>query len=241
MNKAIILLLIICLLFVHSCSSIIRDENNTTHTNESTTNCADEFKFSDAPLGELLTVSYDINELDSFFIPRSYNEMLIRDDNDTDKELLTIYEVNESFPVEVLREGEYSVYKVKQGGYYYVFWIFSTGNTSSITIDEESLKNFHRVVGNVLYISSDKTVDDISTKISSGDTLLELHKLDKYVFLNVLLSHGQYAYSFVDKDTVIEFKLTNEHGHYLINSIDKLSRKDTSCGFGCIFEQDFLP
>ena len=31
--------------------------------------------------------------------------------------------VNEHFPIEVLRSKNYTVYKVKEGGFYYVFWI----------------------------------------------------------------------------------------------------------------------
>ena len=67
-----------------------------------------------------LTKEYDLNELRSFFRGSNANESI--GFGSTISPLL-FSEVNYRYPVEILRTGGYSVYRVSQGGYFYVFWI----------------------------------------------------------------------------------------------------------------------
>lgn len=72
------------------------------------------------PLEELLSKAYNLDEIDSFF--QLY--YTVRDSvltKKSSKQTLMFYDVDQHFPIEVLRNGMYSVYQIKEGGYYYVF------------------------------------------------------------------------------------------------------------------------
>ena len=242
MKRLLLLFLVVCTLFAASCGTKNLNEEQSTNNEEVTADntessasenlpfdFTDGFEYSDAPLEELLTVSYDIDELDSFFINNLFFGTVIPG-KESGFSLVTIDIVNESFPVEVLRKEEYTVYKVNQGGYYYVFWGAATLN---------SRRGFTRLVFSVLYIPSNNKAKDITNMITIGDRFEKLREIDKYAQLFIPMSHGQYAYSFVDKDTVIEFRLTDEHDYYLINSVKKISREDSASCFKSIIESDF--
>lgn len=59
------------------------------------------------------TKEYDLDELSAFFKDSNANEKI---GFGSDGAALTFREVNSSYPVEILRTGGYSVYKVRQGG-----------------------------------------------------------------------------------------------------------------------------
>ena len=87
---------------------------------------------SDMRLENVLSRSYDIVELESYIKSRDVH--IPFNNPDGSEKLLFYHELNEKFPVEVLRYGRksqttaYSVYRVTQGGYYYVFWTHATLN-----------------------------------------------------------------------------------------------------------------
>jgi len=70
-------------------------------------------------LEDCLTKEYDLQELKDFFDGHNFHEnRSMRPDVPS----LNFEEVNKEFPVEIVRTFEYTVYKVRQGGYFYVFW-----------------------------------------------------------------------------------------------------------------------
>jgi hypothetical protein len=75
-------------------------------------------------LSELLTREYALQELKSFFGKVFTNETLVLGE-ENDAKYLTINTVHQKYPIECLRTNGYSVYKVREGGYFYVFWCYS--------------------------------------------------------------------------------------------------------------------
>ena len=68
----------------------------------------------ETPLEEALTVAYPLAELEAFFRPQ--------ENNMRPGEAVPFAEIQEQFPIEVFRSPGYSVYKVEEGGYFYVDW-----------------------------------------------------------------------------------------------------------------------
>ena len=68
----------------------------------------------ETPLEEALTVAYPLAELEAFFRPQ--------ENNMRPGEAVPFAEIQERFPIEVFRSPGYSVYKVEEGGYFYVDW-----------------------------------------------------------------------------------------------------------------------
>ena len=73
-----------------------------------------------------LATEYSIEDLRSFFDNHSLN-----DDFEENKQLLLFSEVDKKYPVEILRDKKYAVYKVAQGGFFYVFWIDSFSDVNA--------------------------------------------------------------------------------------------------------------
>ena len=77
------------------------------------------------PVENALTTTYMLQDLQNFFGNISQNEILLGYSLPENKSALTFDSVNETFPIECFRQnhaGYYSVYKVDEGGYFYVFW-----------------------------------------------------------------------------------------------------------------------
>ena len=90
------------------------------------------------PLVNLLTETYALSDLEEYFqIPLSKDYAVLDNVGRTKK--LFWNEVNFSFPIQCLRYNNnlhYSVYKVNEGGYYYVFWSVPFGDDMPTQSDE---------------------------------------------------------------------------------------------------------
>ena len=78
---------------------------------------------------------YRLEDLYSFFGESSLNENLVFDNG---TKIITLNQVNQAFPIECLRTGGdnfYTIYKVLEGGFFYVFWSEALTNN----IDENNV------------------------------------------------------------------------------------------------------
>lgn len=83
---------------------------------------------NDSDLASCLTTEYSLAELEAWFPKYNRQETMALHPELLASQRPTFEEVNERFPVECLRSNPlagmefYSVYRVKEGGLYYVFW-----------------------------------------------------------------------------------------------------------------------
>lgn len=89
---------------------------------------------NDTPLDRLLTREYGLDEISEFFGIKTYKETDFYYPYILNSEEYTMDMVNERFPIECLRGGEtytnmgvgfYTVYRIKEGGYFYLIWYMS--------------------------------------------------------------------------------------------------------------------
>ena len=143
-----------------------------------------------------LTKEYDLNELRSFFKGSNANESI---GFGSTVSALRFSEVNYRYPVEILRTGGYSVYRVSQGGYFYVFWIkpFATGTSQS---------NSEPSVYFSAYLSSDISPDLFDSITPGLSTAEDVRKIDPSFELSFLMSSGIFSYSYINDETILQIE-----------------------------------
>lgn len=143
-----------------------------------------------------LDKAYDINDLEEFFEKNNSNENLFFEKKTSQ---LSFSEVNRNYPVEILRTGGYSVYRVSQGGYFYVFWVqpFVTDTNNS---------NDEPVVYFSTYLSSDKDLKVFDFLTPGISTAEDVRLIDPSFELSFFRSNGIYSYSYINDNKMLEIK-----------------------------------
>lgn len=163
---------------------------------------AEQINDDSQPLEYLLTTDYELDKLEGFFAQT-------KGDNPIN---LSIEDVNNRFPIEVLRPNGYSVYRVKEGGYYYVFW---TGNNSLEGQDALLSHDGHvlqlesdPLVYFTAYLSSNKDKALFSSIRSGISTIEDTYMIDPYAELVDYLSHATYTYSYLNERELLRISYT---------------------------------
>ena len=175
------------------------------------------------PLASVLTKTYKLHDLRSFFGQISPNESLMYGKHDV-KSLLNINHVNERFPIECLRKAEsmsyYVVYKVNEGGYFYVFWSLCVEPLPEKR-SEYSIKNADNAsVYFTAYLSpsSLRKASDFDSITENLSTAEDVSQIDSALEISFLMSSGIRSYSLLENGSVMEIGYKNS---------DKIeSRKD---------------
>jgi len=149
------------------------------------------------PLQEI-TKKYDLEELRAFFAGHSTGELEKWSDDSAGEGPLYFSEVNEVYPVEIIRTrepfGGYSVFEVLQGGYYYVFWAVPAS-------DEDAVDNW--LVCFSTYIYTDRSQTMFDSLIPGVSTAADVKAVDPYVELDFELTSGICSYSYLNPDTIM--------------------------------------
>lgn len=168
---------------------------------------------------------YSIKELKDFFQPYHIDQLA------NVKETLNINQANEQFPIELTRSKGYSIYKVSEGGVYYVFWIHSL-------VDG---------VPPILYFSAysedmKKETDFENIKIGNS-TAKDVLIVDPNLEFNFMLSSGVYSYSFLKNDMILKIKYTQigsalDKKNLIVESIEIEKRENSESLFSEIYLMD---
>lgn len=188
----------ICL-FIVSCVVILLFASRGNKKDESDMNDIffNEYVMDDIKtLESNLTKEYDLNELRSFFKGSNANESI---GFGSTVSALRFSEVNYRYPVEILRTGGYSVYRVSQGGYFYVFWIkpFATGTSQS---------NSEPTVYFSAYLTSDISPDLFDSLTPGISTAEDVQRIDPSFELSFLNSNGIFSYSYINDETILQIE-----------------------------------
>lgn len=172
-----------------------------------------EWVDNETPWQELLTVSYDINDM----IEQLFLEPYLR----FATESITISELHTRFPIQCVRENEdgfvYFVYQIEQGGLLYVF----------LSPDLEG--GPPTILRNWFYVDKNRSYADFSS-IEEGDTIENVKKIDPTVqiYENIMevdqdlvatMGSGSYHYLM---DGILEIGYHYEDDAYWISSINYL-------------------
>lgn len=182
-----------------------------------------------ADLDTALTAQYDIDDLRAFF-----NHSNINEGNALNS--LSYNDVNQEFPIEVTRAKGYSVYSVKQGGYFYVFWVGSYP-------DYPDLENYEPSVYFTAYLSSSRS-SDLFDSLKAGESCAEdVRTIDPYVELNFLLSSGTFSYSYLNDEMLFQIEYArqgepNRNGDLIIKEMEVIPREFSFSRYSTILPKD---
>lgn len=161
-------------------------------------------------------IEYSLDELNNFFGEYSAQELSTFNICGNQKDL-SIESVNKIFPIQILRHNEnsyYSVYRVSNGGFYYVFW---SQNDKGVSVSD------------TFYINKLKNKNDFSSLQIGKSSYADVYKIDPSSELILLLSNGVYSYSLLDNKKLLEIQYTfndiNDRDDLIINSINIVSAK----------------
>lgn len=159
---------------------------------------------------------YSLNELNSYFGKYSSQERSVFNIVGKEKDYL-IETVNLKFPIQILRFNQnsyYSIYRVSEGGFFYVFW-----NQSADGI----------VVDDTFYICKLKDKSDFNDLQIGKSSYADVYEIDQASELMLLLSNGVYSYSLLENNSLLKIKYTfndiNGRNDLIIESIDVVSTK----------------
>ena len=177
------------------------------------------------PLEEALTVSYPLEELTAYFYPANWDEF--------PQDCAELPWVNEVFPIEVMRSNCYTVYRVEEGGYFYVFW--------------DGYASGYPAVFFSTYIPEDRTEDDFAKVEAGVTTFEEMQQMDPG--MQYFASANVSSWSYLNPEELLQIRyydvIQDEKGNYIrtelfVQSMEVIPREmdDGFIHFGSILPQD---
>ena len=163
--------------------------------------CSQQPKYTIDKPDDLLTQTYDIDELNKYIKNKNATNLRAADFED----FLYYEELNSKFPVELIRYGgnlPYTVYKVNQGGYYYVFWSWAYPKELEGEIDKSSKE--YMCVYFSAYINEGKSKSAFNSLEIGISTAEDVKNIDPYVEFVSLSGRGFLSYSWLNPKEIIE-------------------------------------
>ena len=201
-----------------------------------------------------LTKVYSLADLEGFI--KNRNGYTLMNFGDGTKKFLFYPELNEKFPVEVVNRRDdtdfdiaYTVYRVSDGGYYYVFWGHAHSQQEH---DEDSslilncTDTNHMCVYYSAYYGPYKKQGDFASLKVGVSTAEDVRKIDpdfEYDFMSI---RGRRSYSLIDKDNVLEIKYTlaeskevsYDYSSLIIEEINIVPIEESGSLFKAVFDGD---
>ena len=192
---------------------------------------------------KIIKKEYSLSELTDFFGEYPQNEL---HEYNTEQAVIKKSDVEKTFPIEYTntsfdkygQEFKYSVYKVKGGGFYYVFWqefMFEDG------VGEDT-SNEEFVVFNT-YLSKLKSKNDFKSIKAYSSTAQDVAQIDPCIEITFLLSHGIESYSLLDDGSiyVVSYdanqKITSRKD-LIVSSVKITKRPESYCYLSYIKSED---
>lgn len=222
MKKLYALILAFAMLLCCACAATPRETSSTEPSTEQT-EPTEAFPVTTEPLEELLTESYTLEQLQEYFGPYSTSAENDWAGIDTDKSRYGYYAVAAAFPGGCLRSMEhedpdwtnyYSVFKVTEGGYYYVFW-----NAIAAGLDYTGTGELEdRVAGDMLYVTSLKSIEDFAAIEPGVSTATDVAKLDTASEFCFGMGRGIASWHLLNDGSVVEIMYSATDSWYETHS-----------------------
>lgn len=192
-----------------------------------------EYTTDDIKALSTITKKYDLNELKAFFKGSNANENI---GFESTTSTLTFSEVNLRYPVEIIRSGGYSVYKVSQGGYFYVFWVKSLATLTDRLNSEPS-------VYFSAYLPFDLPQSSFDSLTPGSSTAEDVQRIDPSFELSFLNSNGIFSYSYINDKTILQIEYTcrekiDGYDDLIVKEKTVVARNSVSSRYSAILSSD---
>lgn len=220
MKSRMIIPLLLLTLGICGCVSTYTEATSVTRTSEMTVvskekdigflQFGDILINNDSDLSTCFTTDYCLAELQDWFPKYNREETYVLHPDLLLTPRPTFEEVNEHFPVECLRSNPmapmvyYSVYRVKEGGYYYVFW----GNIPNPYAHDDYTPPSVVTGADVfysVYIRERHKLEDFSTITIGKSTAADVAEIDPSLELRFARNAGPYSCSLLEDGRALLF------------------------------------
>jgi len=159
-----------------------------------------------APIESLLTKTYTLQELEDFFGTLPPMEKAMYGSN-VDMPDLSVFSVDEKFPIECLRQiyvnpyvtTPYTVYMVSEGGFFYVFW--NIGFENAVGFDQQPNSATAIFTAHITSLKSISDFDSIRENVSTAE---DVASIDPALQLSFAMSSRLPSYSLLEDGSVLE-------------------------------------
>lgn len=191
---------------------------------------------NDTPLKQLLTKEYELSEFQLFFGNDAATGGFIQEYADI--QYHSSYDILEKFPIECLRYKSntyYSVYKIKNGGYYYIIW----NGSQSIPI------NGDLTVLMAMCVNTPPSLATFRKLIKRNKTTVgEILDAAPETVMDFMASSGPYSYSLLEDMRVLIIRYCIEDSkeitrdHLIVKDFDIVSLDSIFAGEFNIIRED---
>lgn len=146
---------------------------------------------------ESIKNKYSLEDLRNFFGVFSQQEIVFLNINAQTN--YTIKEVNKAFPIEIIRNNNdslYSIYKVTEGGLYFVFY--------SISYPQNDIDDKKITVSNTIYINSLKKLDDFKEITIDKSDYSDILNISSATELILILSSNISSYTLLENGKLLK-------------------------------------
>jgi hypothetical protein len=204
------------------------------------------------PLDRVITCEYSLEELRDYFreTPKAeYDVFNFREDEDRSESGITLEQLDRDLPIECLRFVDmedhidfYVVYKVKEGGYYYVFWseTFVSGDHS-----DNPKPGFRYLVEYSGYFTSLKQESDFDSLEIGVSTAEDAALIDPAMELGHFTSSRTPSYSLLDDGMIMEICYSRDNmvplksrKQMVVKSIRVIEKKEADSQLALIRPED---
>ena len=192
------------------------------------------------PLDSILTQTYKLEDLLDYFGKFQVNESPIHGFPNNIHNM-SIDQVNASFPIECLRhiDGKYySVYEVREGGFFYVFWVMISNSSSDMGQEPDDYSVYFTA-----YLSSLRRLSDFDSLVVGSSTAEDVSFIDPAFELCFLLSSQTSSYSLLEDGSILEIcydfgSELESRNDLIVTSIRVVSRSDSVPKLSLILPED---
>ena len=183
---------------------------------------------------DCLTKEYDLDDLLDFFEGTNTNEMV----GSISRRNLYFSTVDKVFPVEIIRSKRYTIYKVNQGGLFYVFWssLYTVGDDNQEVPLEPDVYFY-------TYILHDIPLSDYKTIVPWKSTAADIKELNPFMELDFVRSCGTFSYCYLNPDQILEIEFVNssvtDPDELVVFAKRTLYRNECPSCYSCILSKDF--
>lgn len=197
-KRIVIMGVLICMLLLFGCAVKEKEAPAVVEHDSSMFMRSDDFVIDNiSPLSDLLTYEYELEDLKNYF-----GDTLDLEYDEISSALSVIHrtwtEVNSKFPVQCVRyhnNVHYSVYKIRGGGNYYVFWMVPIVKPAELVVPEQEkvikvakslyldepvsasafnlVKKHYSTAKDILLIDPQMELDCVSSTVSSYSLLTD--------------------------------------------------------------------
>lgn len=168
----------------------------------------------DEPDLSVIQTTYSLSDLTAFFgnhAVRVYD--VLKSDHE---KTITLEQANEAFPIEVLRSGRYAVYRVTEGGFFFVFfnWVLTEDDLDKFDPRDNPWGRWEEapvyVVGDSFFMDVLPNIESFSSIEPGVSTAQDVLNVENRTVFGLALSSCTYSHTLLSDGSILEISYQDQ-------------------------------